>query len=141
MKTILTGMVSDLFHVGHLNLIERASEYGKLIVCVPTSEGAYRAKGKRPIIDFEGRLRIINALKCVYMTIGFFDNDHLDKIIETIRPDMFIRGDDWSDFPGRKKLEELKIPIKFLKYTEGISSTKIKEDIYAEFIRSKKDSK
>ena len=124
---VLSSMVADLIHEGHLNLLERASGYGDLIVCVPTSEGAYRAKGKRPIIDFEGRLRMVNALKCVSMTIGFVDNEHLDRIIEFIKPDVFIRGDDWQDFPGRKKLEDMGIKIILLPYTKSISSTLIKE--------------
>jgi len=126
-KTVLTSGVFDLLHAGHLNLLERASELGRLIVCVPTSEGAYRAKGRRPIIDFEGRLRLVNSLKCVYMTIGFYDNDHLDRIIETIKPDIFVRGDDWADFPGRKKLEDMGIEIVLLPYTPNVSSSDIRQ--------------
>lgn len=139
-RKVLTSMVGDLFHVGHLNLLEKASKLGNLIVCIPTSEGAFQAKGRKPVISFEDRLRIVNSLKFVTTTIGFYNNEHLDKIIELIRPDLFVRGDDWPDFPGRTKLSELNIPIEFLPYTKGISSTLIKEKICSEQCEKPKKS-
>lgn len=128
----MTVGVFDLFHSGHLNLLERASELGTLIVGVPTSEGAFRAKGERPIMSFEDRFRTINALKCVDMAIGFFDNTQLDKLIEFIQPDLWIRGDDWKEFPGFTKLKKMKVPIKYLPYTLNISSSLIKDKICSE---------
>ena len=56
----------DLFHVGHLNLLERAKQQCEyLVVGVSTDALVAEYKGRAPIIPFEDRIRIIAALKCV----------------------------------------------------------------------------
>ena len=129
MKTVLTIGVFDLLHTGHLNLFKRAAELGDLIVAIPTSDGAKRAKGKEVVMSFEERFRVVNALECVYMTIGFEDNDGAEKIVELIKPDIICRADDWEDFPGSKTAKRLGIKIIYLPYTIGISTTAIKDKI------------
>jgi hypothetical protein len=42
---------------------------------------------------------------------------------------VFMRGDDWAEFPGRQTLRELRIPIEFKRYTEGISSTALRKQL------------
>ena len=56
----------DLFHVGHLNILEKAKENCEyLVVGVSTDELVKEYKGEFPIIPFEDRLRIVKSLKCV----------------------------------------------------------------------------
>jgi bifunctional ADP-heptose synthase (sugar kinase/adenylyltransferase) len=42
---------------------------------------------------------------------------------------IFVRGDDWRDFPGRSDIEQLGIPIVLIPYTEGVSTSQIREDL------------
>lgn len=126
MKILSIG-VWDYLHRGHLNLLEKASELGDLIIAVKTSEGTKRLKGKEPIQSFEDRLRIIRSLKFVDSVIGI-DNDE-DKLIELLHPDIICRGDDWKDFPGKKTAKKLGIKIVYFKYTKNISTTLIRKKL------------
>jgi len=98
-------------------------------VAIPTSDGAKRAKGAEIVQSFEDRFRVVNALKDVYMTIGFEDNEGAEKIVELIKPDIICRGDDWKDFPGSKTAKKLGIKIVYFPYTKGISTSEIKKRI------------
>ena len=66
MVRVFTSGSFDLFHIGHLNLLERSAELGdELIVGVSTDELIEKYKGMKPIIPFEQRFRIIESLECV----------------------------------------------------------------------------
>lgn len=63
---VFTSGSFDLFHIGHLNILERSAALGdELIVGVSTDELIQHYKGMPPIIPFEQRFRIISSLKCV----------------------------------------------------------------------------
>ena len=69
MKTVMTYGTFDLFHIGHLNLLERLAELGdKLIVGVSTDE-FNQDKGKQCLYSYKERARIVASLKCVDMVI------------------------------------------------------------------------
>jgi glycerol-3-phosphate cytidylyltransferase len=128
MKKVMTFMVGDMFHVGHLNLLERASKLGDyLIVGIPTNWTiAEHIKHRDPIIQAEARLRIIQAIEYVNFAFIYTDNDTLDESIRLIKPDVVCRADDNLDFAGRKVAEEIGAEIVFFPYTEGISSTELR---------------
>lgn len=132
-KTILTFGIFDLFHYGHLNLLQSAKEQGDILVVGVGSDYSVQLEQRKRLKTFissEERLRIVSALRCVDWAFIYGTYYDLEQSIKVIRPDLYVRGDDWKeDFPGKKVLEKLKIPIKLLKYTEGISSTSIKERI------------
>lgn len=127
----LTFMTADLFHVGHLNLLERASNYcDEIYVGIPSSYTIKEhIKGKEPIISSEDRLRIVNSCKYVNFSFVYVDNKSIDKAINIIKPNIIFRGDDWHDFPGSKEAKKLKIKIIYLPYTKNVSSTEIKRKI------------
>ena len=71
----------DLFHVGHLNLLEKAKENCEiLIVGVSTDELVKDYKGELPVIPFEDRIRIVGALKCVDKVIAQKTLNKLDVL-------------------------------------------------------------
>ena len=66
MKRVFTSGSFDLFHIGHLNILEKSAALGdELIVGVSTDELIEHYKGMKPIIPFEQRFRIVQSIKCV----------------------------------------------------------------------------
>lgn len=127
--------VFDLFHVGHLNLIERAKERcDELVVGVLSDDLVFEQKGSYPVIGLEDRMRIIAALEAVDEAVAVTDG-RLSKIEERKRIgfDCFFSGNDYEgnemwEFE-KKELEKEGATIEFFPYTEEISTTKIKEKI------------
>ena len=126
-KTIITFGTFDVFHVGHLRILERAREYGdSLIVGVSTDELNWNKKRKTPICDQYQRLEIVSGLRCV--DVCFFE-ESLEKKCEYIKEysaDILVMGDDWT---GRfDSLNDI-CDIKYLPRTPSISTTELVEHI------------
>lgn len=132
-RTVLTFGVYDMFHVGHLNLLESAKKFGDYLVVGVGSDKSVEdepRKKLKTVIPEDQRLKIIQSLKCVDEAFIYTDYNDLNKAIVEIDPDIYVRGSDWrEDFPGENSLKVLHIPVAFVPYTEGISSTKIKEKL------------
>ena len=124
-----TTGVYDMFHIGHLNIIQRAKQQcDYLIVGVSTDELVEHEKKKTPVIPYEERAAIIAALKYVDEVVpqqdknkfGAWEKYHFDK--------MFV-GSDWKGTPQWKKYEEefapVGVEIVYLPHTDGISSTQL----------------
>jgi len=123
MKTVITYGTFDLFHIGHLRLLQRAKELGdKLIVAVSTDEFNL-IKGKKAIIPYEQRAEIVKNIKCVDLVIP--ENSWEQKVddIKKYNVDIFVMGEDWKG-----KFDYLKeyCEVVYLPRTEGISSTEIR---------------
>jgi len=129
MATVITYGTYDLFHVGHLRLLQRAKalagEDGKLIVGVSTDRFNWEEKRKRSAIPYEQRAEIVAALKCVDMVIPEDDWDMKRDILQ-YKADIFTMGGDWEG-----KFDHLKevCRVVYLPRTEGISSTDLKAGI------------
>jgi len=127
--TVITYGTYDLFHVGHLRLLQRAKELagpgGKLIVGVSTDRFNWEEKRKRSAIPYEQRAEIVAALKCVDQVIPEDDWDMKRDILQ-YHADIFTIGSDWEG-----KFDALKEVCKvvYLPRTEGISSTDLKAGI------------
>ncbi len=122
MKKVLTYGSFDLFHVGHLNFLQKAKSYGDcLIVGVATDEFNLE-KGKISLFNYEERSKIVENIKCVDEV--FPANSWQEKVqdIEKYKPDLIIASEEW-----REKYEPLRefCRIEFLPRTPGISSSKV----------------
>ena len=72
MITIITFGTFDLFHIGHLRILERAAKMGhRLIVGISTDELNFKKKGRYPIINQEERLLIVKSLS--FVTSVFYE--------------------------------------------------------------------
>ena len=123
--------VYDLFHIGHLNLIQNCKKYCEyLIVGVLSDELVEFYKGKRPFIPFAERIAIIDALRDVDETVRV-DSSNTDKMDawKQLKYDVHFSGDDHlHDWKEEKiKLQELGATIEFLPYTKSTSSTQIRD--------------
>lgn len=129
-----TAGVFDLFHVGHLNILQKAKEYCDfLIVAISTDELVLQAKHKKPQIPFADRSKIVESIKYVDMVVP--QTDYEDKITPALKYniDVMFVGSDWKGTDKWKKIEvELKkhkIDLVFLPHTDGISTTIITKRI------------
>ena len=126
MKRVITYGTFDLLHKGHIRLLKRAKALGDhLTVCVSTDE--FNAeKGKKAYTPYEDRKYILQAIKYVDEVIPETNWDQkINDVIEN-NIDVFVMGDD-----GKGKFDFLKdyCEVIYLPRTEGISSTKIKQDL------------
>lgn len=131
-----TAGVFDLFHVGHLNFFERCKEYcDYLIVGVCNDDYVLNVKNKQSVIPEVDRLRIVNALKCVDKAVLIDIETTNDKMValKKFEFDVLFSGDDWKGSERYKKTEEqfkpLGVAIEYLPYTNGVSTTQIREKI------------
>ena len=125
--------VFDLFHIGHLNLLERCkNEWEYLIVGMCDDAYVREIKGKEPVIKEDDRLRILNALKCVDKAEKVDIATTNDKILawNTFKFNVLFSGDDWKGTERYLKTEEqfkeVGVSIEYLPYTQGVSTTDIK---------------
>ena len=104
MKRVFTSGSFDLFHVGHLNILEKSAALGdELIVGVSTDELIEKYKGMKPIIPFEQRFRIVQSIKCVTKVVKQVKLTEIAQL-QREKIDIVTIGDDWVD----KYLEGLK---------------------------------
>lgn len=130
MATVLTYGTFDLFHIGHLRLLERAKalagENGKLIVAVSTDEFNWNAKQKQAAIPYAERAAIVAALRCVDKVIPEASWDQKEKDVQKYGVDIFLMGNDWE---GKFDFLKPYCEVVYLPRTEGISSTQIKTEL------------
>ncbi|MAI13368.1 MAG: glycerol-3-phosphate cytidylyltransferase [Rhodospirillaceae bacterium] len=135
MKKIITFGTFDLFHLGHLKILERAKEMGDyLIVGVSSDELNWNKKQKFPIFPCDQRQKIVGALKCVDEV---FVEEVLDKedYCRKYGADIFVIGDDWEGKPcgkeGKTFDEQLEgvCQVHYMSRTPSISTTEIIERI------------
>ena len=129
---VFTSGTFDLFHVGHLNILEKSANLGdELIVGVSTDELIEEYKGMKPIIPFEHRIRIVESIGCVTKVVK---QVKLTEIAQLQREeiDIVTIGDDWKDkyLAGLEWMEnQPNKSVVYFPYTPGISTTSIKKKI------------
>lgn len=128
--------VFDLFHVGHLNLLQKCKEQcDYLIVGICNDEYVAKIKHKTPVFSEEERLRIVGALKAVDKAVLVDAATTNDKLIahNMFQFNVLFSGDDWKGSERYLKTEEqfreLGVSIVYLPYTKGVSSSQLKLEI------------
>ena len=126
--------VFDLFHIGHLRLIQRAKEQCSFLrVGVLSDELVLEFKNKSPVISLSERMEILAAVRDVDEVVPITDNP--SRLMEwNRRPfDCFFSGDDYSGDPywewEREELRKRGSDIVFFPYTKEQSTSKIRERI------------
>lgn len=131
-----TAGVYDMFHIGHLNVIQRAKEYcDYLIVGVSTDEVVQSNKNKTPIIPYSERARIVEAIRYVDKVIPQerYDIEGKLQIVKDNHIDAMFVGSDWQGTEKwnnlEKELKKLGCDVVYLPHTDGISSTLLREKL------------
>ena len=128
-----TTGVFDMFHIGHLNVLRRAKEQcDYLIVGVSTDELVEHDKCKIPIISFENRCAIVNAIRYVDKVVPQVDKNKFGAWEKLHFNKMFV-GSDWQGSPEwiefEKQFQPVGVDIVYLPHTDGISSTILRAKI------------
>ena len=99
MKTVYTCFCTDVIHDGHLNIIEKAHQRGKVIVGCLSDEALIRYN-RFPTVSQDERLRLYRSIDGVEEVV--LQNDMLyDDVIARLRPDYIVHGDNWLQGPER----------------------------------------
>ena len=127
-----TAGVFDLFHVGHLNLLERAKEQCDYLIVAVTTDELVSYKNKKAVIPYEERARIVAALKVVDQVVPQVNMNKMEAWEKYHFDAMFV-GDDWKGTEKWQRYEEefrsVGVDIVYFPYTSGISSTIIESKL------------
>jgi len=131
-KIVFTNGCFDLLHPGHIHLLNEAKRCGeRLIVGLNSDESVRRLKGvKRPILSETDRAAILGALDCVDLVI-IFEEDTPIKLIETLEPDVLVKGSDYrpESVVGKEFVESYGGKVHLVPVVEGYSTTRLAEKV------------
>ena len=124
-KRVITFGTFDVFHIGHVNILERAKEEGGyLIVGLSSDELNFSKKQRYPVYPQAQRMKIIESLRFVDEVFIEESLDLKAQYIQQFNADILVMGDDWVG-----KFDEMKqyCEVKYLPRTPSISTTEIIE--------------
>ncbi|TLM66178.1 MAG: bifunctional D-glycero-beta-D-manno-heptose-7-phosphate kinase/D-glycero-beta-D-manno-heptose 1-phosphate adenylyltransferase HldE [Deltaproteobacteria bacterium] len=132
-KTIVfTNGCFDLLHVGHVKYLQAARKLGDLLVLGLNSDASIRRlKGeKRPLIGEDERAHILAALDCIDFVV-IFDEDTPLELIGTLRPDILVKGADYTPegVVGKDLVESWGGRVELIDFVDGKSTTNIIDKI------------
>lgn len=131
MIRVLTYGTFDLLHYGHIRLLKRAKELGDYLIVGLSTDEFNRLKGKKAFHDYETRKIMLEAVRYVDLVIPEETWEQKTDDIELYRVDICVMGKDWENSDKFSYLEDY-CELRFLERTEGISTTKIKEELGAD---------
>ncbi len=131
-KIVFTNGCFDILHLGHADYLNRAAEKGdRLIIGLNTDKSIQQLKGiNRPIQDENARALLLASFTCVDLII-FFEEETPRKLIDTIIPDVLIKGSDYSinQIVGADTVLKNGGEVLTIDFVEGYSTSKIVERI------------
>jgi len=126
-KTVITFGTFDVFHVGHLRVLERAAAFGdRLVVGVSADALNERKKGRVPVFSQKERMEIVAALKPVDEVFVEESLELKREYILRYKADVLVMGDDWA---GRFDEFSDICTVEYLPRTPAISTTALIEKI------------
>ena len=134
MKKVYVGMSADLIHPGHINILNRAAELGRVVVGVLTDKAITSYK-RLPYMDYDQRAEVVSNLKSVYEVIPQNTLDYTENL-RSLKPDYVVHGDDWKEGIQQKTrqmvidtIAEWGGQLVEVTYTKGISSTALNKAV------------
>ena len=128
-KVVFTNGCFDILHLGHIDYLEKSSEFGSKMIVAVNSDASVRTLEKgveRPINSEYARARLIAALGFVSMVIIFDESTPLE-LIQALNPDILVKGDDYTieTIIGAKEVLATGGEVKTIALVPDYSTTKI----------------
>lgn len=131
-KIVFTNGCFDILHIGHIRYLQEAAKLGDiLIIGLNSDDSVRRLKGpERPINGEMERAEMLGALGFVDY-VAVFEEDTPLELINTIQPDVLVKGGDYdpNDVVGKKEVEDRGGKLVLIPFVEGKSTTNIIEKI------------
>ena len=128
-KVVFTNGCFDILHLGHVDYLEKSSEFGTQLIVAVNSDASVRTLEKgveRPVNSEYARARLIAALGFVSMVIIFGESTPLE-LIQSLSPDVLVKGDDYTieTIVGAKEVIAAGGEVKTIALVPDYSTTKI----------------
>lgn len=128
-RVVFTNGCFDIIHLGHIRYLREAKKEGDVLIVGLNSDKSVRMikGGKRPLMSQEERAEILAALEMVDFVV-LFDEPVPDELIKIIRPDIHIKGGDYSspeELPEAELVRSLGGKVVIAQGVEGKSTTNI----------------
>ena len=125
-KTVLTYGTFDMFHIGHLKLLQRLADLGDELIVAVSSDEFNQLKNKTVLIPYDQRAEIVANISCVDKVIP--ENNWEQKLIDVQKydVDVFAMGDDWE---GKFDFLKEHCEVVYLERTKDISTTQLKKSL------------
>lgn len=134
--TVYTGGTFDLFHAGHVNFLRECAKFGRVVVALNTDDFIAEYKGRPPVMSYQERAEVLLACRYVDAVLPNYGGVDSKPAIEEVQPNVVIIGSDWARRDYYKQmnfdqdwLDEHRITLCYIPYTQGISTTDLKKRI------------
>ncbi len=118
----------DILHVGHVRYLQKTKSLADYSIVMLNSDNSVKMiKGpERPINNEQDRAEILNALSCVDYVV-LFEEKSPAKLLETIKPNIYTKGADYTleTLPERDVVLRNNIKVEFIEFVQGKSTTNI----------------
>ena len=128
MKRILTYGTFDLLHYGHIRLLKRAKSLGDYLIVALSTDEFNELKGKKAYHNYETRKLMLEAIRYVDLVIPEENWEQKINDVKEYKVDVVVMGSDWAGSDRFNYLTDY-CEVVYLDRTEGISTTKIKEEL------------
>lgn len=131
---VYTPVTGDMFHYGHLRVLQHAKGLGDLHVCGVLTNDAIKEYKTEPVAGLKERKAIIESLRCVDMVMTQYEMDpteNLNKLHEQFPNAQItlVYGSNWEKVPGKKYVERIGGKIVQPEFYEKLSSEKVLKKI------------
>ena len=121
---VITYGTFDIFHEGHINLLQRAKAMGSHLIVGVSDDKFNESKGKKSLFSFNSRVNIVKSCRYVDQVIPEISWDQKIEDIRKYNIDIFVMGDDWT---GHFDFITSYCDVRYISRTHGISSSAYKQ--------------
>lgn len=126
MKRVITYGTYDLIHYGHVRLLKRARDLGDYLIVGLATDDFNKVKDKKAYHNYHKRKEMLEAIRYVDLVVEEANWEQKINDVVKYKIDIFVIGDDWE---GKFDFLKAYCEVIYLKRTDDISTTKIKEDL------------
>lgn len=132
---VYSSVTADMFHYGHLRLLEEANKLGEFHICGVLTDEAIKSYKKEPIAGLKERKSIVSSLRCVDMVMTQNSLDPTENLKRILRQFPYAKikivyGSNWKKIPGGKFIKKIGAEIVQPPFYEKLSTENIIEKIF-----------